>query len=210
MVLATSTGSIFETEPEMNGAWSTYKTKLALDLLDIDQTTKNVEQHDNPPGTQHKEWTIAGTYDLDTNGDGTPDTTVNISGLSRASGRPFLKIKQGKYGYAYYLIFDPQVYNPEIGICTGKTYLFSMTFQLDPVGNPPPGGAGAAFSNMVFQPLTPIGYGVVTGVAAGVEKIITGLTGYGAEGVAVPEILPINNPISNVTIPKLRGMKKAQ
>jgi hypothetical protein len=205
LAVASATGSIFETDPDMTGSSATFQTKTAVDLLDVESNTKFIKQTD--PANQHREFSMVGPFSVDTNGDGTPDATVNLSPLTRTSGRPLLKVESdGARGTAFFLVFDPQVLNPQLGVCTGRSYLFPVDFQI--------GRSGASqqltFQALTQRPLQPLGYGVVTGIVAGVERIVTAATGYGEEGVALPVITPFKNEYSSTTLPRLRSVKRVQ
>lgn len=206
MLLSTAAGSIYESSEAMNGATTNYITRVSLDLLDIDQNTKDVKQND--PTKQHKHWDLAGSYPVDSDGDGQPDSTKVFSTLTRTTSRPLSSIIDGTTGAALYLVFDPIDYNPAYGVCTGKTYIFPVKFTLQSLSGP--GGASAGFASVQTQPLWGVGYGVITGIAGGTEKILVGVTAYGEEGVAVPEFTPYEDPNPPSVLPRLRSVKRLQ
>ena len=204
LIAATATGSIFETDEDINGLSSSFRSKIMLDIFERDNTNPpNLSQPD--PAQQHLELTVEGTFPLDTDGDNIADSNVTLSPLTRPSGRPLLiTFGKGQSGTAHFLLFDPQKINPSLGVCTGVTYLFPWNFTLQS------SGTGVTYQSTSQGPLFELGYGAVTGLAAGVGKIITATTGYGEEGIALPKLTPKDNPVSNSQIPRLRSMKKLQ
>jgi Tfp pilus tip-associated adhesin PilY1 len=205
MLLATAAGSIYESSEAMNGATTNYITRVFLDLLDIDKNTKDVKQNDI--NKQHKQWDLSGTFQVDEDGDGTPDSTKTFSTLTRVTTRPLISIVGGTTGSALYMVFDPLDYNPAYGVCTGKTYIYPVNFTLQELSS---GGASAGFASVQTKPLWGVGYGVITGIASGTEKIVVGVTAYGEEGVAVPEFTPYDDPNPPSVLPRLRSVKRLQ
>ncbi len=205
MLLATAAGSIYESSEEMNGATTNYITRISLDLLDIDQNNYNVKQNDVTK--QHKHWDLSGSFPVDEDGDGIPDSSKTFSTLTRTTSRPLISITEGTTGTALYMIFDPIDYNPAYGVCTGKTYIFPAKFTLKSESS---GGASSAFASIQQQPMWGVGYGVISGIASGTEKIVVGVTAYGEEGVAVPEFTPYDDPNPPSVLPRLRSVKRLQ
>ncbi len=116
LMLATVTGSIFETDSDVNDnarasefggnnpfcgtggnkppcfcddGGSAFCTKILLDIFDVDPATRDIEQND--PSTQHFELRIGkSTFQVDTDGDGDADEDVTLSSLTRATTRPLV------------------------------------------------------------------------------------------------------------------------
>ncbi len=238
-LLATITGSFFETDPDINNLNSTkfctgqnYCPLITLDLAPIDDATNNVTM---PETTDtHFELRPVGTFEVrptvDTDNDGRPDKCVdldgdgnledppcliNLSPHTRAVGRPVIAIE--KDIRAGIVIAKPLgkalfvVFDPQFFNPAAQACT-GRSFLL-PVyfefSETQGAPGGVGFSNITVGQLSPLGYGAVTGVTAVAGYVVVSTTGYGP-GIAFPEFTEEKVDNPNPTFPLLRGVRRVE
>lgn len=226
LVLGYASGSIFEDDPDVNEKFQTFCqgarpfcTELYVDVANIDQKDKPNRDFWNlevPNDTNHrfKVGPINDSFTLqakvDTDGDGNPDTVQTVSPTSQAriTGRPLVVMEpfsqsQGSKGTAYFLLFNPQVFNPDANACTGKTYLIPVSFTLSGGGTPQ--FASAPSLGTAIE----IGYGVATNVVSVGGYLVVMKTGYGGS-ISVPMITSEKGHPPLSPIPLFGGFKRIE
>jgi hypothetical protein len=235
LMLATVTGSIFETDSDINdnsnpafcgtgnkppcfcdAGGNGFCTKIMLDIFDVDPNTRDIQQ--TSPSTQHFELRIGNTsFQVDTDGDGDVDSTVTLSSLTRATTRPLVVMDAATggggptSGKAYFLLMDPSQFIEELGLCAGRTYLVPVSFAFTTGGGGGGGGSFVRFASppQVQQPIQQLGFGPVTSITAVAGKLVVVQAGYGAR-IAAPAVPGPPAPNPTPTLPLLRGVRRVQ
>lgn len=227
MLMATATGSILETDGDVNDKNGTFCqagkfcTFIGLDLFQV-TATKDLQPDPSLPANRRQfrlqMANVTVPVLVDSDGDGVPDTTVNrnLSPHTRVTARPLITVQSfrkmgGSKATVYFLLYDPMVFNAAAQACTGESFLFPIEVEFSDIS----GAVGFATPSSSWtwgsqlKPLQSLGLVPVMGITAVAGKIVVVKTGYG-EAVATP-YLPGHEAIGgNPTLPQLRGVKRIQ
>ncbi|MCS7313375.1 MAG: hypothetical protein NZ742_10785, partial [Acidobacteria bacterium] len=239
MLMATATGSILETDGDVNDknrnfcGNNQFCTFIQLDLFKVTPTKDLQPDTSLPLNERQFRRQVAGVTlkidrDCDMDGvdddnDGTPDDCDGIqtedrtlSVHTRVTARPLIIVSSfrrtgGQKAQAFFLLYDPMVFNEAAGACTGESFLFpievSFTERGGSVGFTTPSSSWTWGQEL--KPLRSLGLTPVMGITAVGGTLVVVRTGYG-EAVAAPYSPGPGGPGANPPIPQLRGVKRIQ
>jgi hypothetical protein len=223
MLMATATGSILETDGDVNDKNGTFCqagkfcTLIGLDLFQV-TATKDLQPDPSLPANrrQFRLQMANVTVPVDSDGDGIADRNVNLSKHTRVTARPLITVQSfrktgGSKATVYFLLYDPMVFNAAAQACTGESFLFPIEVEFSDIS----GAVGFATPSSSWtwgsqlKPLQSLGLVPVMGITAVAGKIVVVKTGHG-EAVATPYLPGHEFGNWNPTLPQLRGVKRIQ
>lgn len=240
MLMATATGSILETDGDVNDKNKTFCgsgqfcTFVQLDLFKV-ADTKDLQPDPSLPLAKRQarfqmaKVTVKLDADCDGDGvdddgdgqadecDGTPMIDRTLSQHTRVTARPLIITESfrktgGRKAQVLFLLYDPMVFNAEAGACTGESFLFPIHVEFEESAGGSVGFTTPSTSWTWGQQLRPLQSLGLTPVM-GITAVAGSLVVVRTgygEAIAAPYSPHRGGPNPNPPVPQLRGVKRIQ